>query len=498
MSKKHKSLTTDKRYKKLVKQYRFDWVALWLYLTPESPPSMQQVILLNSVCQLDSKVSVASGHGTGKSYGSAEIIIIFMLMFPESQVFLVANSVAQVKAAVWKNLKSIHSTVVKRHPWLAKHLMLTESEFYVRGFKGRWNCRIKSCRIGQEENLAGEHNEHFLYIIDEASGVSDKAHESMSGACTQSDNRMLLLSQPTRLTGKFYDTHHSLAKKSENDDTGWTALVFNSVYSDFVTEKFLRQKLREYGGVDSLEFRVRVLGLFPDKMSGYLLTLAECERATRVRPTLASDWGYAALFDVGNGRDSSVLLIVKVSGYGVERRVVPVFIKEYPTDIRPLEFASHIFAECNEDKYPNISIAGDGDGIGAATIEKLEELGLSVQAIHWGLPCHSSKDKKRFNNRRTYAHWMTLYAIQQGRMRLDKNTKTSEQGSKLPFSMNDKGVIAMMGKQDMKKQGIDSPDRFDTYNFTQLVDYMPANVIVPDSAKAKQKEDEKWLESEME
>ncbi|MDA5364264.1 hypothetical protein PIA90_27515, partial [Escherichia coli] len=39
------------------------------------------------------------------------------------------------------------------------------------------------------------------YIIDEASGVSDRAFGIITGALTGQDNRILLLSQPTRPSG---------------------------------------------------------------------------------------------------------------------------------------------------------------------------------------------------------------------------------------------------------------------------------------------------------
>ena len=47
--------------------------------------------------------------------------------------------------------------------------------FYENASKGSWEVIAKGFRLGNEEALAGEHAEHLLYIIDEASGVSDKA-----------------------------------------------------------------------------------------------------------------------------------------------------------------------------------------------------------------------------------------------------------------------------------------------------------------------------------
>ncbi|MDW4789171.1 terminase, partial [Escherichia coli] len=76
---------------------------------------------------------------------------------------------------------------------------------------------------------------------DEASGISDKAIGVMTGALTEEDNRMLMLSQPTRPSGYFYDSHHSRAKTPDNPKGIWTAIVLNSEESPFVTPQFIKE-----------------------------------------------------------------------------------------------------------------------------------------------------------------------------------------------------------------------------------------------------------------
>jgi len=492
--KKKQLITKLPQYLKFVRRFRFDWLKAWLYLVPPKfHPSAQQMIMLNEVSQTGSRVSISSGHGTGKSFSSAMIVLIFMLCYPNSQIYLVANSVDQVRAAVWKNIRIVISEVKKRHPWLAHHIILTETELFIRGHKGVWNCRIKSCKQGQEEALAGEHNAHFIYIVDEASGVSDKAFNVMTGAMTEDDNRMLLLSQPTRLSGVFYKSQTTYTKRA-GDSTGFTPLVFNSELSRFVTKQFLLEKAREFGGRDSEEYRIRVLGLFPDQVAGDLLSIQECTKAQRANPQLANDWGYVALVDIGDGRDKSVILIAKISGDDFNRRLVPVKLTEYPVSIKSNAMAKIIYSECYSDIYPNITVAVDANGVGSTVAQRLEEeFKVDVIAMKWGDSCHNTSDKKRFNHKRTQGHFRFKYAIQQGRCRLDASDKTKEQASKLPYTLSDKGVYAMMPKPEMKKKGISSPDRSDTYCMAMLVPYVPASVEVPESSKRALEEAESWL-----
>lgn len=87
---------------------------------------------------------------------------------------------------------------------------------------------------------------------------------------------------------------------------------------------------------------VKVLGQFPREINGYLLGRDECDRAARRKVLLEKDWGWVATADVGNGRDKSVLNIMKVSGKREKRHVVPFKILEMPGTMDPLMFADFI------------------------------------------------------------------------------------------------------------------------------------------------------------
>lgn len=473
---KVKCITDDPRWRDLAVRYRKDFTSAIIFLFGLLP-SHQQEEIIQSVQETGSRTTVTSGHGTGKSSLTAMLLIIYMLLYPDARVIIVANKIAQVKTGVFKYVKQYWGDALKRHGWLQNYFVLTDTMFYERSRKGIWEVLCKGYRLGNEEALAGEHAKHVLLIVDEASGISDKALGIMRGALTEEDNRMLMLSQPTRPTGYFYDSHHSLAKNPENPEGIWTSIVLNSEESPFVTLKFIREKLLEYGGRDSLEYMVKVLGQFPREISGYLLGRDELDRASRRRVLLEANWGWVATADVGNGRDKSVLNITRVSGArGLKRRVVSFKLLEMPATIDPIAFGDYIYNECFSGRYPNITVAVDSDGVGYDTATQIIRRGGNVTRIKWGTPMFSKEDKGRFVNQRAYANIMARDAIKSGRMRTDSSLKTAEQGSKIPYLLNELGQIAMMKKEIMRqKLNIKSPDNWDTYCFTQLVDYTPAN-----------------------
>lgn len=469
MAKKIKSVVSDKRYKSFVKRYRYNWTRLAVELVGKKP-SWQQRQIIDSAQRVGARTTVASGHGTGKSDMTSIMIIAFMLTFPNARVVLVANNARQVRIGVWKYLKENWAAIIKKKPWLDNYFSITETSFYENSKKGVWEVVAKSCRIGNEEALAGEHAKHLMVIVDEASGVSDKAFGVLGGALTEKDNRMLLLSQPTRPAGFFYDTHHTLSEPRGD----WRAIRLNSELSPFVTVKFILEKRLQYGGRESPEYLIKVRGEFPDTISGMLLGRDSLDKAARLNLTMPDSWGWVALVDVGNGRDRSILNICKVWGQRMERIVVCHQLLEQPSTIDPVRFADIIHAECSEERYPNITIAVDSDGVGYDTATCLERYGRRVQRIRWGKKMHTTSDKARFFNQRAYANVMARDSIMQGRMQIDRNVKTAEQGSKIPCAINETGQWVMMPKPMMKeKYNISSPDRWDTFCFSQIVDYTP-------------------------
>ncbi|MCX8980105.1 terminase [Citrobacter portucalensis] len=485
---KRRVVTQDPRWAEFVKKYRYNWGEACVELFGKIP-SWQQDEIIEAVQQTKSMTAVTSGHGTGKSDLTSMMIILFMICFPDSRSILVANKIAQVMTGVFKYLKLNWATCCQRVPWLAQYFVLTDTQFYERSRKGIWCVIPKGFRLGNEEALAGEHADYLMYIVDEASGVSDKAFGIITGALTQRDNRLLMLSQPTRPSGYFYDAHHKLAKNEHNPEGIFKSIVLNSEESPWVTPDFIKMKLAEYGGRDSVEYQIKVLGRFPDNINGFLLGRDECERAQRRVIPLHKGWGWVALFDVGNGRDKSILNIGRISGQREKRRYVPWLVKEMPGDCDPITFGDWIHQECDPIMYPNITLAGDSDGVGYDTCTQLERHGRNVQRIRWGKTMFGVDDKKRFINKRAFANIWARDAIKQGRMRLDKNSKTVEQASKIPGALNEAGQWAMMKKELMRsKLNIPSPDRWDTYCFAALVEYVPADMEM-DFDKAERRAD---------
>lgn len=473
---KKRSILNDPRWQRLAIRYRNDRVKFAVEVMGHKP-SWQQRDVLQAVDRPGSRVSVASGHGTGKSYIAGDLCMHHMLCHVQPEMILTANNIDQVRRVVFKYLTNAWSDVCKRFPWLRQYFTVTSEMFYCNEFKKSWYVAGKTVPKQKPEGIAGAHNKNLFYLVDEASSADDAVMDVIVGALSEDNNRLLLFSQPTRNAGEFYESHHSKKKKNPDDpkEPGYVAITLNSEESPHVTIKAIREYAKAYGGYDSPEYQIKVRGQFSDQLEGFLISrrIAELSRKTKI--TLPEQWGYIIVADVGAGveRDSSVIGLFKVHGYDplMERLLEPVFIKEMPKTMGARDVGREIY-QISQD-YENVVAAIDSIGIGLTAAQEAEELGVNVQRIMWGIPPHSEAQKRRFKNQRALAYVALRDGLLDERIRLDGSDRALNEIGRLPYKLDDRGRYQMMSKEEMRSQGIPSPDWADVYAMAMIADYIP-------------------------
>lgn len=468
-----RNILNDDRYLKFRKRYYDNFTDYVLENCPVAP-THQQYEFLRACERPGARVAVASGHGTGKSFCLAWLLDWHLRCFPRSNAVLTATNIEQARSVVWKYLDDVIEAMDGRYPWMAGYFVKETRRYYALPYKDSWYVLPKTASKSAPENMAGQHNTNLLIVVDEASGVPDEIHGVLRGALTNRRNRYVMTSQPTRPGGHFAEAMRNLNKDGSGNGI-YDAITMNSEESPIVSHEFIKEKLMEYGGHHSPEYQIKVLGRFPDNMAGYLIPRTWVEDCQHTEIDFSEDdWGYVALCDVAEGlhRDSSVLNICKVSGQGDNRKVACVECQEF-LDLDEKQFARVIASKFNE--YPNLTIAVDGDGAGRAVILDLEEIGIPVEQIHWGLPCHTQAAQRRYANQRAFAHCKLREAIFEKRFKGPSLAKFVDQASRLPYKLDEKGRYSMTPKDKMRSEGIKSPDISDTCCFSFLVDYIPAD-----------------------
>jgi hypothetical protein len=237
--------------------------------------------------------AVASARGCGKSTVAAFVALHYMVTRPNALVGLTSNTAEQTEAVLFRNIRSVLDKSAI-HDWLD----IKEDKITPAGRKEILGKRIiwDEKRI---EAVSGYHSPHMLLIFDEASLIPAALINNLEKGCTEQDNRMLLISNPTRSSGYFYDCF--------KDGSGWETYQVSGYDSAFTNKDFLDAIVAKHGR-DSDDVRMHVFGLFPRHVVARIISPELLDRWLRAVPTQGS--GDAVLgIDVGAGGDDTVWVV---------------------------------------------------------------------------------------------------------------------------------------------------------------------------------------------
>ncbi len=486
------------------KRYRYDitrFAVEGLDMTEKSGQAVtwQQELLFESIQIPSSRTSVASGHGTGKSRSAGIIALWHLLFYPESVMLFTAPQIGQLRTVVWKEinicLQRLRNNKVLG--WLADYVVVLAEKIYIKGYEKTWFVFAKTAPKHQSTNIAGQHGDHYMVWADEACGIDDAVMEVAIGALTHENNRAVLTSQPATNVGFFYDTHHSLSYKNGGK---WIALEFNSETSPLVSKEKLHEALLQYGSRDHAGYLIRIRGKFPELKGEYLLTRSDVTAFFKTPKQIKDDdkKGIIITVDVGGnvGRDCSVITVAEVCDKNYKEREQ----RHVRADINHLKAKIYdLLAE-----YQGATLVIDPIGAGMGLCQTLKAEGVFFDEVHWGVPCFNNTLKSYYFNKRSHAYVTMAKAVERGLFsiseKVSKNhqlkTNITEQATKLPYSFDEKARWKMAKKEDMRKQGISSPDILDTFAFIFLegVYYVPTD---SDYSNDNEKKDlDEWEELE--
>jgi hypothetical protein len=424
----------------------FDWNRV-----PQDGPSSQQVELLKEM-NASQRLTVRSGHGTGKDASASWVIFWFMITRPYAKVVCTAPTARQLNDILWSELSK----------WL--RMSILQDEFVIQKDKlfhkespKEWWCRavspsVKATKEDQAETLAGFHGEHLLIVCDEASGIPDPVFIPLEGAMTQMDNKVLLIGNMTRNTGYFYDSHfHKELKKP------WTRFHWDSRKSTNVKPEYPEYMATKYG-VDSNVYRIRVTGDPPLEDERTLIPLHWAQQCIGNEFEVAEDEPIYLGVDVARyGDDKSIIL---------PRQGLRIDPWETFQGMDTITFGGFILQVYEDNDAEGIAI--DEIGIGAGVTDWLAKLRRAD--VHGINTKWKSSDRTKYNILRDEL-WV---AVREKCMRGVYSFPTGEMGEELCnelampyYEFNALGGYVVESKKKMKLRGIASPNIADALCLTE-------------------------------
>lgn len=239
-------------------------------------PWSKQIEIIEAVRD-HNRVAVSSGHKCGKSAVAAGVALWYFCSFTDARVVMTSTTSRQVDQILWRELRMMRArggrcVACKREdpeglriPRPCPHSTLIEGEqgeLARTGLKSSDFREIVGFTAREAEAVAGISGRNLLYIIDEASGVSDEIFEAIEGN-RAGGARLLMLSNPTRNEGEFHSAFTAKARyyKTLRMSSEETPNVVRGeiVIPGLATRDWIEEKRAEWDE-DSPLYRVRVKG----------------------------------------------------------------------------------------------------------------------------------------------------------------------------------------------------------------------------------------------
>lgn len=406
-------------------------------------PWSKQRAILESVRD-NPRTAVRSCHGSGKTATAARAALWFLAAYPKSRVITTAPTFTQVRDLLWPEMhRAIEHAPAGLYPPADTTRLEIAKDWYAVGIS-----------TDRPERFQGQHAEHLLLIVDEASGVDERIYEAAEGYMSSGDARLLLIGNPTQTAGTFFrafhsdramfSTHHISAFDTPNL-TGEN--VPDAVGKSLVTAAWVAEKRNQWGE-DSPLYQVRVLGDFPTSADDQVLSISLVEQA-RERTVEPGEPVVIACDVARYGSDETVI---------VERRGERCRILAAYTGKSLMETAGRIVdaVRATSEHTTACRVVVDDAGLGGGVTDRLREVGMKVDAFNGA---SSANEPDLYPNRRSEA-WFA-FAKHLPTLDLDGDEQLAADLVAPRYSIDSSGRRAVEAKDTTKRRLGRSPDRAD-------------------------------------
>lgn len=391
--------------------------------------------------------STRSGHGVGKSTIIAMLALWFPLTHYDSKTVITANSQDQLKVNNWPELRKQAKYLPDA---LRAQIQIDEEMAYIKADKEMAFIVRRTASKSNPEALAGIHALHVLYLIDEASGIDDIIFETAQGSLSTPGACACMFSNPTRVTGFFYKTHHELQHR-------WRCHHVSS--RDVARARGHIEDVEAAYGKGSNRARVRIDGEFPTQDDNTVIPLEWVRAAIDrdvVRLPYLPVWGV----DVARFGDDRSALAKRQAN----RLLEPVKFWHNKDTMQLSGIIHSEYYATHEDMRPK-EILIDVIGIGSGVVDRCRELGLPVRGIN---VAESNATSDQCMRLRDEIWWKAREWFESKDCSIPNDPKLISELVVPTYDAHSSGRIVVESKKDTKKRvpEMGSPDIADSFMLT--------------------------------
>jgi phage terminase large subunit len=398
----------------------------------------------------ETRISIRSGHGVGKTTLLAWVCEHFLFTRYPAKIAVTAPSATQLfdalaaETKMW--LKKAEATV----PAFTGLFEATSDRVFLKAQPEAVFLTYRTSRKESPEALQGIHADNVLLIADEASGVPEAVFEAAAGSMSTEGSITILAGNPTRATGFFHATHTKLRHI-------WKSIKVACFESSRVSTSYIEEE-RAFGE-NSNRWRIRVLGEFPEGDDDTLIARSLIEGAVERKVTAARNdptfWG----LDVARfGSDASAL--AKRKGAVMLEKV-----KKW-RGLDTMALCGQIVNAWNEtpERERPEAIFVDVIGLGAGVVDRLAELNLPAVGINVSeSPSFSLTQAMRLRDELwcLCRDWFKTLKVS-----IPDDPETIEELAQPRVAFTSSGKTKVESKDEMRSRGVGSPDGGDAFVLT--------------------------------
>ena len=396
------------------------------------------------------RVSVRACHGPGKTACAAWICVLWMLTrFPQKTVITAPTS-PQLFDALYSEIKRWVTAL----PEAVRELFEVKSDrIELSSAPAESFLSARTSRAEAPEALQGVHSDHVLLVVDEASGVPEPVFEAAAGSMSGESACTILLSNPTRTSGYFFESQTRMASQ-------WRTLRVSHADSSRVSPKFVEEIAAKYGQ-DSNVFRVRCLGEFPlvdeSTVIPYHLVEAAVKREVVRLPAAEVIWG----LDVARmGNDNTVLCRRR-------GREAPCFESWNGLDLMQTTGRVKALWDGTPASERPEQIFVDSIGLGAGVLDRLRELGLPAIGIN---VAEAPSLSGSYQNVRAELWYKGKAWLEERGCALPDDLELIQELSSVRYAFTSSGKLKIESKDEIRRRIGRSCDKADAWLLTMAGD----------------------------
>ena len=393
------------------------------------------------------QISVASGHGIGKSCLMGLVSNWAESCFVDAKIVCTANTETQLRT----------KTVPEVGMWFRNSITASWFDVQATSIKSTSPNHVDSWRMdfvpwsqNNTEAFAGLHNQGRIIVLlfDEASKIHDKVWEVAEGAMTDENTIIIWLAfgNPTQNSGRFRECFRKFRHR-------WRTFHIDSRTVPGTNKNKINQWVEDYGE-DSDFVKVRVRGQFPSQSARQFISSVDAD-AARGRELKPEQYNFApkiiALDPAWTGEDELVI--------GMRQGLYYQTLRTMPFNDNDIQVAN-ILAQL-EDQHKADAVIIDG-GFGTGVVSAGRTMGR-----HWHLVWFAGKspDPGCLNMRAYMWREMRDWCKDGGSFSSEDDVLYDDLIAPETVARID-GKIQIESKEDMKIRGLPSPNRGDALAMT--------------------------------